>query len=198
MLSRTIKMLLMLLLTGSLAYAADAEIYRWEDANGTNFTDDSSSVPEKYRERFFAEANTQPEIIAPRVKTVVYRQNIPDVFQENRTAVRQANLEQKRRSAESAKQEQMHTMDFQNTLQSLVFCVEILVMLGFVLFVIWMVTIADIFRSEFITPTNKTAWLLLVLLLPVIGMLPYMILGANYKCNPVRRIEKQRLALVAD
>jgi len=175
-----------------LASVASAEIYSWEDANGVNFTDDSSSVPEEHREKFFAETTAQPEKTAPQVKVGIYRQNNPAVFQENKAAVRQASLEQKRSTAEAARQKQIHTRDFQNTLKSLAFYIEILVTLGIVLFVVWMVTIVDIVRSEFITPLNKAVWLLLVLLLPLIGMLPYMFLGSNHKCNPVSHKEKQR------
>jgi hypothetical protein len=178
MVSRTITMLLTMLLVSSLA---SAEIYRWEDENGANFTDDSSSVPEKFREKIFAEADAQPENTTPPVKIVMYRHNNPVAYQESKAAVRLANLEQKRSAAEATKQKQLHTEDFQNTLQSLAFYIKIGVSLGVILFVIWMVTIVDIMRSEFITPSNKTVWLLLVLLLPLIGMLHYMFLGSNYK-----------------
>jgi hypothetical protein len=192
---KTVIILYMLVL---LASAASAEIYRWEDANGVNFTDDYSSVPEKFREKFFAEADAQPEntspsqSTAPPVKVGMYRQYNPDAFQESKAAVLLANLEQKRSIAEAVKQKQIRTRDFQNTLQSLAFYIEIVVLLGIVLFVIWVATIADIVRSEFIIPSNKTVWLLLVLLLPLIGMLPYMILGANHKCNPVSHNEVHR------
>lgn len=178
MVSRTITMLLTMLLVGSLA---SAEIYRWEDENGANFTDDPSSVPEKFRKKIFTEADPQPESTAPPVKIGVYRQNNPDAYQESKAAVQRANREQKRSAAEATKQKQLRTEGFQNTLQSLAFYLEILVTLGGILLVIWMATIADIIRSEFITPSNKTVWLLLVLLLPLIGMLPYMVLGSNYK-----------------
>jgi len=178
MVSQTITLLLTMLLTSSLA---SAEIYRWEDANGTNFTDDSSSVPEKFREKFFAEDEVQPDNMTPPVNVEMYRLNNPDAYQGSKAAVRLANLERKRSAAEATKLKQLHTEDFQDTLQSLAFYIEILITLGGILFVIWMATIADIIRSEFITPSNKTVWLLLVLLLPLVGMLPYMYLGSNYK-----------------
>ena len=196
-------MFLAMLLAGSLASTASAEIYRWEDANGVNFTDESSSVPENFREKFFAETDARPESTsrpedtAQPVKAGIYRQNSPEVVQENRAAVRQANLEQKRSAAEAVKQKQIRTKEFQNTLQSLAFYIEILVLLGIVLLVVWMVTIADIVRSEFITPSSKTVWLLLVLLLPVIGMLPYILLGSNHKYVPVSHKEVQRPELHA-
>lgn len=164
-----------------LTSVASAEIYRWEDANGINFTDDSSSVPEKYRENPFAETNAQSEGTNPHIKVAITRQNRPVANQENQAVVHQANLEQHRRVAEAKKQQQINTKDFQTTLQTLAKFIVIWIMLGFCLFVIWIITIVDIARSEFITPSNKTAWLLLVLLLPLLGMLPYMILGSNQK-----------------
>ncbi|MFA7405554.1 MAG: DUF4124 domain-containing protein [Pelobacteraceae bacterium] len=172
----------MLLLVSSLA---SAEIYRWEDANGVNFTDDSSAVPEKFREKFFAEADARPEVTTPPAKAEMYRQNTPDAYQESKAAVRTANQDQKKNAAEATRQKQLNRESFQKTLQSLVFYIVIVVTLGGILFVIWMVNIADIIRSEFITPSIKTVWLLLVLLLPLIGMLPYMILGSNYKACPI-------------
>ncbi|MBC8017077.1 MAG: DUF4124 domain-containing protein, partial [Verrucomicrobia bacterium] len=165
-----------------LTSVASAEIYRWEDANGINFTDDSSSVPEKYRESPFAETNAQPEGTNPHVRVAMIQQNRPVANQENQAVAHQVNLEHHRRVAEAKKQQQINTRDFQTTLQSLAKFIVIWIMLGFCLFVIWIVTIVDIARSKFINPSNKTAWLLLVLLLPLFGMLPYMILGSNQKC----------------
>ena len=185
MVSRTITMLLTFLMVSSFACAASAEIFSWEDANGVNFTDDSTSVPEKFREKIITAVDVQPESTTPPIKVMMYRQNKPDAYHESKEEIRLANLEQKRSAAEATKQKQLHSLDFQNTLQSLAFYIEILLALGGFLFVVWVVTIADIVRSEFITTSYKTVWLLLVLLLPLIGMLPYMILGSNYKCSRV-------------
>ena len=176
---KTAIILYMLILLSSVA---SAEIYRWEDANGINFTDDSSSVPEKYREKPFAEINAQSEGINPVVRVAITRQNRPAANQENQAAVHQANLEQHRRAAELKKQQQINTEEFQTTLQSLAKFIFIWIMLGFCLFIIWIVTIVDIVRSEFITPSNKTVWMLLVLLLPLLGMVPYLMLGSDQKC----------------
>jgi len=180
-----------------LTSIASAEIYRWEDANGINFTDDSSSVPEKYRGKPFAGADSQSDDTNSHIRAGVFQQNNPDAARENMAAVRQANLEQHLRAAEAKKLKQINAMKFQNTLQSLANLIEVWVMLGFSLFVIWVATIVDIIRSEFITPSNKTVWMLLVLLLPLLGMVPYMILGPNQKYNPVSNKGKQRLKLLA-
>jgi uncharacterized membrane protein len=111
----------------------------------------------------------------------MYRQNEPDAYQESKAAVQLANLEQKRSAEEATKLQHLHTEDLQNALQSLVVYIGILVTLGGILFVVWTITIADIMRSTFITPSNKAVWLLLVVLLPFIGMLPYMALESHYK-----------------
>ncbi|MBW4055670.1 MAG: DUF4124 domain-containing protein [Proteobacteria bacterium] len=182
MVSRTITLLLTMLLANSLATVASAEIYKWEDANGVNFTDDSSSVPEKFREQFFAETDVPPESTTLQVKVRMSRQNKLGASKESMAAVRLANLEQKKIAAEATKQKQLQAEEFQKTLQSLVFYIEILAALGVFLFVIWMITIVDIVRSAFMTPSIKTVWLLLVLLLPLIGMLAYMYCGSQYKC----------------
>jgi cation transport ATPase len=176
---KTVIILYMLILLTSVA---SAEIYRWEDANGINFTDDSSSVPEKYLEKPFAETNAQSESINPHLRVAITQQNRPVANQENQAAVHQANLEHHRRAAEAKKQQQINTRDFQTTLQSLAKFIVIWIILGFCLFTIWIVTIVDIARSEFTTPSNKTFWMLLVLLVPLLGMLPYMILGPDQKC----------------
>ncbi len=182
MVSRTITLLLTMLLASSLAAAASAEIYTWEDANGVNFTDDSSSVPEKFREQFFTETGIPPESTTLQVKVSMSRQDKLGASKESKAAVRLANLEQKKIAAEATKQKQLQAEEFQNTLQSLVFYIEILAVLGVFLFVIWMITIVDIVRNEFMSPSIKTVWLLLVLLLPLIGMLAYMFWGSPYKC----------------
>lgn len=183
-----------------LTSVASAEIYSWEDENGINFTDEASSVPEKYREKFFAKDakdNTQPVNSIQVVKVRVPGQKKPDILHEKNSAVQQAKPDWKRSSAETAKQKQIRIREFQNTLEALIFYIEVMAMLGTILFVVWIITIADIVKSEFIKPSNKTAWLLLVLLLPLIGVLPYIILGSNYKWNPVSHKEKYRPELFA-
>jgi hypothetical protein len=179
------------------ASAASAEIYRWEDANGINFTDDSSTVPEKYRGRPFAEAGVQSESTDLHARDGINRQYNPDAARENRAAVHQANLDHHMQAAEARKQKQINTRNFQNTLQSLANLIVLWAILGFFLFLIWAATIADIVRSEFVTPSNKTFWLLLVLLLPLLGMVPYLILGPGQKCNSVSSTGGHRLKLPA-
>jgi len=179
-----------------LSSAASAEIYRWEDANGVNFTDDSSAIPEKYREKPpaepSAETGVQPVNSNPQPRIgEMYQQNRQAVSRANQAAAHQASLERHRRAVEAKKQQQINRRDFETTLQSLAKFVVIWVMLGGCLFVIWVATLVDIVRSRFTTPSGKAVWLLLVLFLPLLGMVPYLILGANRKCNPVNSRESQ-------
>ena len=176
---------------------ASADVYRWEDANGMNFTDDSSSVPEKYREKSFAETKQQPEDTDSHVRGGMYQQNILAAHQEKLAADHQANLERQRQAAETKKQQHINSRDFDNTLQSLARYIVIGLILGFCLFVVWIVTIVDIVRSDFITPSSKTVWMLLVLLLPLLGMVPYIIMGSNQKNSSLSCRGKQRLVVPA-
>jgi hypothetical protein len=188
-----LKTVIILYMLFFLITVASAEVYTWEDANGTNFTDDSSSVPEKYREKPFAQTNVQSGNTNSQVRAGTYRQNRPVAVQENQAAVHQANLEQHRRTAEAKKQQHINTRNFETTLQSLAKFIVIGIILGLCLFVVWIVTIVDIVRSDFIPSSSKTVWMLLVLFLPLLGMVPYIILGSNQKSNSASCKQKQRL-----
>jgi len=189
---KTVIVLYMLVLLNS---AASAEVYTWEDANGLNFSDNSSSIPEWYREKPAAETRVEPVKTNPQARVGMYPQNRLVAEQEARAAVHLANREQHRLTAEAKKQQQANSRDLETTLQSLVRFVVIWVMLGLCLFVIWIATLVDIVRSKFPTPASKAGWLLVVLFLPLLGMVPYLILGADQKCNPVNCREKQPLGV---
>jgi len=170
---------------------ASAEVYRWEDANGINFTDNSSSVPEKYREKLSAEPKVQSGNTTPQARVGMYRQISPSAGQEQRAAVHQADLAQHRRTAQAKEQQQITIRDRENTLQSLAKFIVIWILLGSCLFVVWIAAIVDIVRSEFVTPSSKTAWMLVVVCFPLLGMVPYMILGSNQKGRSVGCRERQ-------
>ena len=53
----------------------------------------------------------------------------------------------------------------------------------FLPFLFWIFTIADILKSDFKNSANKSAWLLVVILLPIIGLLFYYSLGRKQKLN---------------
>jgi hypothetical protein len=48
-------------------------------------------------------------------------------------------------------------------------------LIGFVLLLIWIVTMVDIFRRADLTRGKKAAWALIVLLVPIIGVIAYFI-----------------------
>jgi hypothetical protein len=176
-----------------LASAASAEIYRWEDANGIHFTDDSSALPVGYLEKDAAEISRQSGKADRRVNVATARRNTLAADQEKQAAVHLANQEQHRRTADVKKQLLINSRDFDNTLQSLAKFIVIWIMLGLFLFVVWAGTIVDIVRSGFATAEQKTGWMLLVLFLPLLGMLFYLILGSKQKYSSVGSGEYREL-----
>jgi uncharacterized membrane protein len=164
-----------------LASVASAEIYRWEDANGIHFTDDSASVPEKYFDKDVAEFKAHSRNSGQQGNVGIARQFSLAEKQEQQAATHLANQEQHRRTAEVKRQLQINSRDFEDTLQSLAKFIVIWILLGMCLFIVWVGIIVDIARSTFITSTLKTVWMLLVLLLPLLGMLFYLILGSKQK-----------------
>lgn len=177
---------------------ASAEIYKWEDANGIHISDNPSSIPEKYREKLFAEHNVQTKTTTPQTAVGINKLNIPAVVDQiNQVAVYQANLEQQRRTAAEAMRQQqaralaVTTKNLDNALQPLARFVVKWLLIGFVVFVAWVATIVDIVRSEFDTPSNKTVWMLLVLFLPLLGMVLYYLFGLSQKCSSASYMDKR-------
>ena len=180
---------------------ANAETYKWEDASGAHFTDNLSSVPEKYREKHLSEATVQTKDAAPQVSAGIVQQYRPAVmqpylppaiqpaiqqYQLDQAAVYQANLEQQRRAAEVMKQQQaralaISTRNVEKAANSFAKFIAFWLMMGFVLMVAWVSTLVDIVRSEFVSPSNKTVWMLLVIFLPMLGMILYSIFGQSQK-----------------
>ncbi|MDD2900552.1 MAG: DUF4124 domain-containing protein [Desulfuromonadaceae bacterium] len=181
-----------------LVSVSSAEVYKWEDANGVHLTDNASSVPEKYREKVYAETSEQIKNTTPQT-TGISKLNIPAVVNQiNQVQVYQANLEQQqRRSTEVMRQQYARTQaantkNMDNALQSMARFMAKWLLIGFILFIVWVATIIDIVRSEFVSPSNKTVWMLLVLFLPLLGMLLYYALGLPQKCNSMSYKEKQQ------
>lgn len=176
---------------------ANAEVYKWEDANGMHYTDSPGSVPEKYREKVYAETREQIRNSSPQVSTGITQQNIPMANQINQSAVYQANLEQQRRVTEAMRQQQARalavtTKNVESAFTSLAGFMLLWIIIGIIVFIAWISTIVDIVRSEFETPSNKTVWMLLVILLPMFGMLLYYIFGLSQKCNTMTYCDKYR------
>ena len=54
----------------------------------------------------------------------------------------------------------------------------------FFLFLLWLFTLVDLMRSDFIVSTNKITWLILLLFLPPLGVVLYWIIGSKQKIEP--------------
>jgi hypothetical protein len=182
-----VKTVIIISLLVLLASVASAEVYRWEDENGINFTDDPASVPEKYREQVPTEATEQIESPAPQVRVEATRRKIPVVTQENQIAAYHDNLEEQRQPTAETRQIQARALavvkhadaDFPSLATAVVVCILSTLFLA----IVWIATIFDISKSEFITPSIKTAWMVVVIFMPGIGMMFYYILGLGQKCS---------------
>lgn len=177
--------------------AASAEVYRWEDENGIHLTDSPGSVPEKYREKVYAETRAQIKDTSPQVNTGIIQQNIPVATQTNQAAAYQANFEQQRRATEAMRQQQarvlaVNTKKVESAFASLAGFMVLWLAFGFFLLIGWISTIVDIVRSEFISPSNKTVWMLLVIFIPLIGMALYYIFGLSQKSSSIPYRDSQR------
>ena len=199
------KIVIILYMFDLFTSVASAEVYKWEDANGMHFTDSPASVPEKYREKVYAETREQIKNTTPQVRVVIPPQISPVVTMQNQAAIYQANLEQQRRAAEAMRQQQASvlaasTKNLDNAFQSLARFMAFWLIVGFFLFIAWVSTIVDIVRSEFESPSNKTVWMLLVLLLPLLGMLLYYFFGLSQKCSSTSStnyVDKHQTELLA-
>jgi len=183
--------------------AASAEVYKWEDENGIHLTDSPGSVPEKYREKVYADTRAQIKNTAPKA-TGIANLNIPAVVNQiNQVSLVQANLEQQQRhKAEALRQQQARALAASNkkvksAFASLAGLMFIWLMLGSLILIGWISTIVDIVRSEFETPSNKTVWMLLVIFIPLIGMVLYYIFGLGQKCSSMSYRNRQREDLQA-
>lgn len=190
----SIILITILAILNSSAFAA--EIYKWEDGNGVHLSDNPYSVPEKYREKVFANTNPQPKNVTPQANVVTPPQYNPIPNQINYAAVYQANLERQKRAAEIQRQQQNRaiaasTRNLNNTLNSLARFMVLWSMLGALVFIGWVLTIVDIVSSEFVTPSNKTVWTLLVIFLPLVGMILYYMFGLSQKSYSIGNNEYQ-------
>lgn len=167
-----------------LAPAASAEIYRWDDAGVTVFTDDLASVPEEYREKASAAAAGQLASAAPQVEeaatgeekpvttrqiTMMASRDAPEQHMQPRSMIRHS-----RNMAGVAR-------DTADGFPSLAAAVVTGLLSMLFLTITWVITIFQIGTSRFITPEIKTTWMLVVIFLPFIGMLFYYILGLQQR-----------------
>jgi len=183
-----------------------AETYKWEDSKGIHYSDNAASVPEKYRDKTLDEPVVEHKVNAPQSNSGVYPQNSiynqinqqanyqASIDQQRRVseAINQQNanyqaaIEKQKRVAEVMRQQQAKALansarNAENAMQSLARFMAVWFLIGIGVFIVWVSTIVDIVRSDFTNPSNKTVWILLVVLLPILGMLLYFILGQSQK-----------------
>ena len=197
-----LKTLILLSILALFTSIASAEVYKWKDENGMHFTDSPASVPEKYREKVYEETRQQIENTTPQPRGITKLNITPIVNQINQVAAYQANLEQQQRASEALRQQQaralaVSTRNLDKALQPLARFMAIWLLVGFFIFISWIATIVDIVRSEFVVPSNKTVWMLLVILIPLLGMLLYYVFGLSQKCSSTTYVDRQQEELLA-
>ncbi|MDD5285392.1 MAG: PLDc N-terminal domain-containing protein [Desulfuromonadaceae bacterium] len=179
-----------------IASVASAEIYTWEDANGINFSDTPPPLSEEERKNALDETGTEINNDTPPGSAGITEQNRPVVTHQYLTAVYKADPEQQKRGAVKIKQRQTRTSAVsgkivEETFPSLASLIVAWIIIALFLTIIWIFTIKDIVRSDYETESTKTAWILLVVFIPLIGMLLYYILGASQKINSNSYNEKR-------
>jgi hypothetical protein len=183
-----LKTVIIIYLVALLASVASAEVYRWEDENGINLTDDPASVPEKYREKVSSEATGQIKNPAPQVRVEATRRKRPVITQENQIATYRDDLDQQKRATGAIRQIPSRAVavnagNVKDAFPSLATAVVVCILSALFLAIAWIATIFDISKSEFITPSIKAAWMVVVIFMPGIGMLFYYILGLGQKSS---------------
>jgi hypothetical protein len=172
-----------------LASVASAEVYRWEDGNVINFTDDPALVPDKYREKASLEGTGQIVNPAPQqVGVKATQRKLPVVTQGNQIAAYQDDLDQPRPVTGAIRQIQargaaVNTGNVEDDFPSLATAVVVCILSMLFLAIAWIATIFDISKSKFITPSLKSAWMVVVIFMPGIGMMFYYILGLGQKSS---------------
>jgi hypothetical protein len=174
------------------ASISTAEIYSWEDAESVHFTDNQSIVPQQ-------NITSEPVAAVAADAGVQTRSDTYAVVTENRVTPAIRNVIEPparpnpgaRIPAEPAAVYKStgapaeRNIRSDSTFPSLATMVVVGLALILFLFIMWIVTIADVVRSTFTTPRLQITWVLLVLLLPVVGMAFYYVLGLSQKCDPI-------------
>lgn len=199
-----------------------AETYKWEDSKGIHYSDNAASVPEKYRDKALDEPVVERKLNAPQPNAGAYQQSSiynqinqqanyqSSIDQQRRVAEAinqqnanyQAAIEKQKRAAEVMRQQQAKalaksTKDAETAMQSLAKFMAVWVLIGLAVFISWIGTIVDIVRSEFTSPSNKTVWMILVVLLPLLGMFLYYVFGTSQKSNSSSYKNKEQAELLA-
>jgi hypothetical protein len=192
-----VKTVIIIYLLVFFAAIASAEVYTWEDAEAIHFTDDPSSVPEVYRDKAINTTTNRIGNTVPQVRVAMTQQNRPAITRQNQTAVQQVNPELQRQAAVAVSLRETSASGasakiVKETFPSLATLIVVWTLLALFLAITWGFTIADIVKSSFITPAIKTAWMLLVVFLPLVGMEFYFILGVSQKSISTSYSKKQQ------
>ena len=176
-----------LLIASSVACAAT---YKWEDANGMHFTENPNSIPEKYRSKALAEPREDITTSKPQAgySQTQQRNSVDDQIKQNEE--NRVLQERARIAAESLKRQQSKNNAHNNKLinnqiqqgfQSLAKLITIWILIGIIVFIAWLCALVDILRSEFINPSNKVVWLIVIFIIPLLGSILYSIFGTSQK-----------------
>lgn len=191
-----------LLIVSSIACA---ETYKWEDANGMHFTENPNSIPEKYRAKALSEPREDITISKPQVGNSLpqRKDSVDDQIkqnEENRVLQERAKI-----AAESLKRQQSQNIAHNNQLinnkiqqgfQSLATFITIWILIGIIVFIAWLSALIDILRSEFINPSNKVVWLIVIFVIPLLGSILYSIFGCSQKIGYISNRERNQAELL--
>jgi uncharacterized protein YdcH (DUF465 family) len=155
-----------------------------------HFTENPNSIPEKYRSKALSEAREDITTSKPQAGYSLpqQRNSVDDQIKQNEE--NRVLQERARISAESLKQQQLQNAARNNKLfnnqmqqgfQSLVKLITTWIIIVIIVFVAWLSALIDILRSEFINPTNKVVWLIVIFIIPLLGSILYYIFGSSQK-----------------
>lgn len=192
------KMLLCIILMLIYISLASAETYKWEDANGMHFTDNASSIPEKYREKVLDEARKDSPDQQPHTTTRSERQDGIISYGARTVKSHQPNERHDPVPGHSiltplSPSKPAHApKTIKEAFMPLVKFMTISILIGIFLFLVWLSTLLDIILGNFKDSSNKIIWFLLVFFLPVIGMLLYWMIGLRQKDGGLKPRERDR------
>jgi len=191
-----------LLIASSVACAAT---YKWEDANGMHFTENPNSIPEKYRSKALSEPREDITTSKPQAGYSLpqQRNSVDDQIKQNEE--NRVLQERARIAAESLKRQQAINNAHNNKLinnqlqqgfKSLATFIFLWVLIGIIVFVAWLSALIDILKSEFVNPSNKVVWLIVIFILPILGPILYSIFGKSQKNGSTSSRERNQAELL--
>lgn len=192
-----------LLIVSSIACAAT---YKWEDANGMHFTENPNSIPEKYRAKALSEPREDITTSKPQAGYSLPQKSNSADDQIKQNEVNRVLQERARIAAESLKRQQSQNIAHNNQqinnkiqqgFQSLATFITIWILIGIIVFIAWLCALIDILRSEFINPSNKVVWLIVIFIIPLLGSILYSIFGTSQKNVSSSNRGKEQAELLA-